>query len=284
MSGAATGVTPSGLPYSVVGSGPPLLWLSGYVLASTALDRYVAAFSDHYTCISFDARGSGRMRPAVCRVTTASMAYDAIDVLRDAGHESAHVHGISLGGMVAQELAIRAPHRVRTLVLGATTAGGTAATPARLSTMWSSLNSAHSPVPGAESVSWRGALQQALAAGTHDAGARLRRVQAPTLVMHGDRDRLLPPENAEVLAMLIPDAQLRLIPRAGHFYPVRNTEEAAQVALMWMAGQGDVSPGARSGGQPLRDRVGDLAASPLRWTRAQLMPLRHVYQTLRHLS
>lgn len=278
--GIATRVTPSGLAYSVEGSGPPLLWLSGYVLASTALDRYVAAFSDRYTCIRFDARGSGRTRPALWRLTTTSMAYDAIDVLRDAGHESAHVHGISLGGMVAQELAIRAPHRVRTLVLGATTAGGTAATPARLSTMWSSVNSAHAPVPGVESVSWRGALQQAVAASTHDAGARLRRVQAPTLVMHGDRDRLLPPKNAEALAMLIPDARLHLLRRAGHFYPVRTAEEAAQVALMWMAEQGDVAPAARSDGQELRDLAGDLAALPLRWTRAQLMPLRHVYQML----
>jgi len=105
-----------------------------------------------------------------------------------------------------QELAIRAPHRVRTLVLGATSAGGTAATPARLSTMWSSVYGVHSPVPGAETVSWRGALQQALAASTHDAAARLRRVQAPTLVTHGDRDRLLPPENAEALARLVPGA------------------------------------------------------------------------------
>ncbi len=114
-----------------------------------------------YTCIVFDARGSGLTRPATCRLTTTSMAHDALEVLRHVGYDSAHVHGLSLGGMVAQELAIRAPHRVRTLVLGATTAGGTAATPARLSTMWSSIYGTHSPVPGSESLSWRGAFQQA---------------------------------------------------------------------------------------------------------------------------
>jgi 3-oxoadipate enol-lactonase len=145
--------------------------------------------------------------------------------------------------MVAQELAIRAPHRVRTLVLGATTAGGTAATPARLSTMWASLAGTHSPVPGSESVSWRGALQQAVAASTDDVVARLSRIQVPTLVMHGDQNRLLPPANGEVLTRLIPDAQLRFVPGAGHFYPVRSTEEAAHIALDWMTEVGDVQPG-----------------------------------------
>ena len=281
MSSMDKGVTLSGLAYSVVGSGPPLLWLSGYVLASGVLDRYVAAFSDHYTCIVFDARGSGLTRPATCRLTTTSMAQDALDVLRHVGYDSAHVHGLSLGGMVAQELAIRAPHRVRTLVLGSTTAGGTAATPARLSTMWSSIYGTHSPVPGSESLSWRGAFQQAMAASTHDAAARLHRVRAPTLVMHGDRDRLLPPQNAETLTRLIPGAQLRLVPRAGHFYPMTTPEKAANVVLEWMASQGDVQPVPRSPRQERWHLVQDMAAAPVRWTRAQLMPLRHTYRTFR---
>ena len=281
MSTMDKGTTASGLAYSVVGAGPPLLWLSGYILDSTALDRYVAAFSGHYTCIVFDARGSGLTRPTICRLTTTSMAYDALEVLRHVGYDSAHLHGLSLGGMVAQELAIRAPHRVRTLVLGATTAGGTAATPARLSTMWSSLYGTHSPVPGSESVSWRGALQQALAASTHDATARLSRVQAPTLVMHGDRDRLLPPENADTLASLIPGAQLRLVPGAGHFYPMNVAGHAAGEVLEWMAAQGDVQPVTRSPSQQLGYFLQDIAAAPARWTRAQLMPLRHSYRAVR---
>ena len=274
----ATGFTPSGLAFSVVGSGPPLLWLSGYV-ASPALDSYVSAFSEVYTCIAFDARGSGRTQPALFRLSTSSMAYDAIEVLRHVGHDSAHVHGISLGGMVAQELAIRTPHRVRTLILGATTAGGTAATPARLSTMWSSLSGSRTSPPGAGSIRWRGAVQQAVAASIHDAAARLCRVQAPTLVMHGGRDRLLPPTNAEALARLVPGAQLRLLPRAGHFYPIKNTQEASVIALDWMAEHGDVKPGSRSPNQQLADLIEDVATSPLRWTRAQLMPLRHAYRS-----
>lgn len=280
---SSRGVTPSGLAYTVVGSGPPLLWLSGNAYASAAFDRYVAAFQSSYTCIVFDARGSGRTRPALYWLTTSGMAYDALEVLRHVGYDSAHVHGLSLGGMVAQELAIRAPHRVRTLVLGATTAGGTAATPARLSTLWSSISGASTPVARAESTTWRGAMQQSMAASTHDAAARLHRIQTPTLVMHGDQDRLLPPENAEVLARLIPGAQLRVVHGAGHFYPVRRTEEAAQIALQWMSAQSDVA-GTRSSRQRLEHLAHDLATSPVRWTKAQLMPLRHTYRTMRPKS
>ncbi|MEO7351169.1 MAG: alpha/beta hydrolase, partial [Marmoricola sp.] len=229
-----SGVTPSGIAYSVLGQGPPLLWLSGFVVTSTAMERYVAQFSTGYTCIVFDARGSGRTRSTIRQLTTGRMAEDALEVLGYLGYESAHVHGVSLGGMVAQEMAIRAPHRVRTLVLGSTTAGGSAATPARVSTMASSVLGSHAPIPGAESVSWWGALQQALAASRHDAASRLNRVQAPCLVMHGERDRLLPPDNARELARLVPGAQLHVIEGVGHFYPMNTPEVAADIALDWM--------------------------------------------------
>lgn len=276
-----SGVTSSGLAYTVLGEGPPLLWLSGFVLASKALERYVTRFSGAYTCIVFDARGSGATKPAKWQLSTTGMARDAVEVLRHTGHDSAHVHGVSLGGMVAQELAIRSPHRVRTLVLGSTTAGGSAATPASVSTMWSSVLGSHAPLPGAESVNWRGALHQALAASTHDAVSRLGRVQAPTLVIHGERDRLLPPENARRLADLLPDAQLRFISEAGHFYPMNATAEAAEAVLVWMASQGEVPPGVRPAERQAAYLVRDVASAPARWGWARLLPLRYAYRALR---
>ena len=275
-----SGVTPSGIAYSVVGEGPPLLWLSGFVLASTAMEPYVARFSVGYTCIVFDARGSGRTKPTIRQLTTAKMAEDALEVLRLLRYESAHVHGVSLGGMVAQELAIRAPQRVRTLVLGSTTAGGSAATPARLSTMSSGVLGRHAPVPGADSVNWWGALQQALAASTHDAASRLSRVQAPCLVMHGERDRLLPLDNARELVRLVPGAQLRVIRGAGHFYPMNAPEAAADIALDWMTSQGDVRPGGRSAGERVQHLSQDVASFPVRWVRARLNPLQYAVKAI----
>lgn len=272
------GLTERGVAFSIVGSGPPQLWLSGYMAPPSAIERYVAEFAARYTCIVVDARGSGSDPPAGCRLTTAGMAYDALDVLNHLGHDSAHVHGISLGGMVAQELALRAPHRVRTLVLGATTAGGTAATPATFTTMWLSLIEAGRLAPGLQPSDWRGALQQAVAAGTHDATSRLRRTQAPTLVMHGRDDRLLPPSNGKALAALIPRAHLILMPGVGHFYPIHAAAASAKMALDWMAAQGEVPPGRRPGAA---DLTRDLADLPARWTRAPFMPLRHAYRMLR---
>jgi 3-oxoadipate enol-lactonase len=93
--------TSRGIAYTVTGSGPPLLWLGGYAIAASSLKRVVQQFAQRFTCIVFDHRGSGLSRPSWGPMTTPSMAHDAVNVLHHAGFESAHVFGVSLGGMVA---------------------------------------------------------------------------------------------------------------------------------------------------------------------------------------
>ena len=192
--------TPTRVAYSVRGAGEPLLFVSGFALAQSALATVVAAFSERYRCITFDARGTGRTPSSTLPLTTASMARDALSVLDHLELDSAHVYGMSLGGMVAQELAIAAPDRVRTLVLASTSAGGWGARSADPWTMFSALSSAKGEIPGAGRASIRGVAYQAWAAGTHDAVSRLPQIQAPTMVIHGERDLLVPLENAETLA------------------------------------------------------------------------------------
>lgn len=267
--------TPSGVVYGMVGAGPPMLFLSGYLAPIPALQAYVAQFAERYTCIVFDARGSGRTPASCFPQTTAGMALDALEVLRECGYESAHVHGISLGGMVAQELAIRAPHRVRTLVLGATTSGGLAATPPTLRAMLAHVEQVQLRLGP---VHWRGAFNQAWAASRHDAGARLGRVQAPCLVVHGADDALLPPANASVLASLVPRAELVQLADVGHLYPLEEPLVTARTTLSRLERLGDPPP-AQPAPSTLAAR--DLAMAPLRRAQAEVVVWRHAYRAVR---
>jgi pimeloyl-ACP methyl ester carboxylesterase len=262
--------TPRGIAYSVTGSGPPLLWLGGYAIAASSLKQVVQRFAQRFTCIVFDHRGSGLSRPSCGPMTTPSMAKDALNVLHYAGYESAHVIGVSLGGMVAQELAIRHPHRVRTLVLAATTAGGLSAAAPGAATLVRELQHAYSAFPGSWSVSMRGLLYQAWAAATHDTAARAQRITMPTLIIHGEQDPLVPLANARILASAIPGSEFYLVRGAGHIF-LFDTDEAVPRVLDWLNER-------RRSQAPLRPvrrkRLDDVFESPFRSAVAQFLPVR----------
>jgi 3-oxoadipate enol-lactonase len=199
-----------------------------------------------FRVLSFDNRGIGRSERVPGPYTVSEMADDAVSVLDAAGVESAHVYGISLGGMIAQEVALRNPERVRALVLGATTAGGDRLVPAneevnafvRLRAQMTAEHAVWASVPInyarrtrleggdriAEDIAQRLRFPvepeyysaQLAAAHAHD--ARVEDIRAPTLVVHGDEDVLIPPANGERLAEVIPGAELSLWHGAAHLY------------------------------------------------------------------
>jgi 3-oxoadipate enol-lactonase len=217
----------------------------------------------------FDHRGSGASPAALGPLTTSRMAADALAVLDELGIKSAHVYGVSLGGMVAQELALAAPDRVKALILGATTAGGFEAYPRTLGTALGALLEDRRVPVEFSSTTWRGVLTQAWAATTHDTGGRLGRVDAPTLVVHGGDDRLLPVVNGRALARLIPQAEFRVIDGAGHFYAFNVPTRASTIVRGWLDTLGDVPVG-----NPPRcaafGRISRTLSSPLRLVRWQL--------------
>ncbi len=113
------------------GDGPPVLLIMGLGMNATGWWRTVPVLAEAgLRVISFDNRGVGRSDRMPGPYTVAEMADDAVAVLDEAGLDRAHVYGISLGGMIAQEVALRHRRRVDALVLGATTAGGAEYVPA----------------------------------------------------------------------------------------------------------------------------------------------------------
>jgi len=237
------------LHYLRRGEGDPLLLIMG--MSGTHLawgDPFLDELAGDFTVITYDHRGVGRSSRVDEAFTLAELADDAAALLAGLGVESAHVLGVSMGGMVAQELALRHPEAVRTLVIGCSYAGGegSALTPPetfrRLADAWPSgdrdralratweinVSETFAGQPGAYET-WRemastlpvpipviGLQLQAIA--PHDTSARLERIAVPTLVVHGTEDQMLPPANSRVIAERIPGARLEWLEGVGHLF------------------------------------------------------------------
>lgn len=223
------------LAWSSAGSGEPLLLISGQGVDSTAWTSILPAFGNRHRVITFDHRGTGASDAGEeGSFSTRSFARDAAAVLDAAGVDRAHVYGHSMGGRVAQWLAIDAPHRVGALVLGATTGGDERGYP-RTSSATADLASGDPRKLArlffedselrddalaffAPETTRRNRRLHYQASRAHDAWDLLPRITAPTLVLHGSRDELTPAANGERLAQLIPGAVLRILDGARHGY------------------------------------------------------------------
>jgi 3-oxoadipate enol-lactonase len=242
------------------GAGEPLLLIQG--MSGTHLswgEPFVADLEREFDVVAYDHRGIGRSDPVSAPFSIAELADDAAGLLDALGWDTAHVLGISMGGMVAQELALRHPERLRTLALGCTYCGGPGSalappdTLARLSAGMLSGNAELAIRTGFEiNVSAAFAAQegawetframatslpapvpvimlqmQAIAA--HDTSARLGGLDVPTLVIHGDDDRMLPVANGRLIASLIPGARLEVLEGVGHMFWWEQPERSAQL-------------------------------------------------------
>jgi len=195
-----------------------------------------------------------------------------------------------MGGMVAQEMAIRFPDRVRGLVLGATSHGGPRAvlpSPRIAAALTSrgapakvraelvgralfteefrrrepALARRYLGLLAAHRASARGLLSHLTASTYHDTRARLHRIVAPTLVMHGAHDQLTPVANARLIAQAIPDATLAILPDAGHGYLLEQPEQSHRLFDRWLAERSPVPAGGRLTGpaaysEPLTRHLG----------------------------
>jgi 3-oxoadipate enol-lactonase len=246
------------------GAGAPILLIMGLGYPSAMWHRARPALSASYRTIALDNRGVGQSDVPPGPYSIALMASDAAAVLDAAGVPSAHVFGVSMGGMIAQEFALRYPERVQSLILGCTAAGGPnakRAEPAAIEmlkarTWMSREQAAEAAVPFIydaatprhlidEDIAQRhpwpttpaGYLAQLQAILAWESFSRLPQITAPTLVVHGKVDRLVPPGNGELIAAHIPGAQLVLLERASHLFSTDQPEAAEKAVLEFLVSQ-----------------------------------------------
>lgn len=234
------------------GSGEPLLLIMGWGGNAATWKPQIAGLAERFRVITFDNRGVGRTSAPGDPYSTQAMAGDVLGLMDGLGIERAHVFGISMGGMVAQELALGYPDRVGALVLGCTSPGSPRAAGAEellaeiaefhrmvrdghldfewftnfLAHLWTEetlIKSSRYLQDFVFSIirfppTLHGLHNQADAVARHDAYDRLSEIEHPTLVITGDEDSLIHPENSEILAKLIPNAELELFDDLKHAF------------------------------------------------------------------
>ena len=245
------------------GEGASLLLIMGLGWTSQMWYRSRPVLSAKFRTIAFDNRGVGQSDVPPGPYPIALMASDAAAVLNAAGVERAHICGMSMGGMIAQEFALQYPQRVRSLILGCTAPGGPNAVQAEREVIQLLLAPRGNPEEMAKAINpyiydpstpdarkeedlavrrpWfptaEGYLAQLQGIMAWEAYSRLPQIAAPTLVIHGESDRLVPPENGRRIAARIPNAQLVMIPRASHIFPTDQQAAAHRAMLDFLAAQ-----------------------------------------------
>jgi 3-oxoadipate enol-lactonase len=253
------------------GRGEPMLWITGFAISGAVFEPVLHLYAERLHCVSYDNRGAGRSSPRYAPTSIPELAGDAVGLLDHLGIDSAHVYGLSMGGMVAQEVAIRFPDRVRGLVLGGTSPGGPRAAvpvrevlglvraargrqarariaaqaifteefqrehPERVREVLDHLARHRTGVAGLSAHWW--------ASFWHDTYSRLPRIAAPTLVMHGGADGMVPLRSAQILAERIPDAELAVVPGAGHGYLLEQPELSRDLLVDWLDRRGPIPAG-----------------------------------------
>lgn len=214
--------------------------------------RNIPHLSAGHRVLALDHRGNGRSDPPPAPAGMGLFAEDAVALLDEVGVDRSHLYGQSFGGMVAIEIALERPERVRSLVLAVTHAGSARASRvdathvpmggARLALYSEAFARAH-PGHVAEDLAVAARTRQRPEAGRRqwramqvwDVWDRLGEIDRPVLVLHGTGDRMVAVENARRLAAEIPGARLALLDGAGHVYHSERPDEADAVVLAFLA-------------------------------------------------
>ena len=245
------------------GKGDPVLLIMGLGYPSYLWHRMRPVLNERYHTIALDNRGSGQSDAPSSPYSIAQMASDAFAVLDAAGAEKAHVFGLSMGGMITQEFALQYPARVRSLILGCTAPGGPNAI--RAEKQVTEILTARMPPEQAaiaiqpfiyDSATPRERIEEDMAIRrqwfprpegywgqlqaifTWEAYSRIDRITAPTLVIHGETDQLVPPGNGKLIAGKIHGSRLEMLPHASHIFTTDQPEVSKKLVMDFLAQQG----------------------------------------------
>ncbi|MGH7926041.1 MAG: alpha/beta fold hydrolase [Candidatus Binatus sp.] len=252
------------LRYEIRGSGAPVALIMGFSGSSRGWgEAFLKPMEARFKIFVIDNRGTGESDKPDAEFTLRDMAADIAAVLDHAQTPRAHIFGISMGGMIAQEFALAYPARTRGLVLGCTNCGASHSIPADPAAIANLI-----PAPGMDPIeqarrafsvacgkaflnseSGQAILTQAIAEmgnypitpmhtfmrqgqaiGGFDSFARLGQIKSPTLIIHGDDDSIVPYPNAEVLRSAIAGSKKHTLKAAGHMFFWEVPVEAARVA------------------------------------------------------
>ena len=255
------------LYYEVHGDGPPLLLIAGLASDSQSWGSALPALAEHFTVICPDNRGVGRSKPADAPVSIEKMADDCAALVRSLGYEKVHVLGHSMGGFVAQKMAVRFPELVDGLVLAGSGSKFSARNAALFSDAVETLERGADPVlwfrnffywlftpaffeqPGMldaavnyaltypwpqETVSFRNQVEAARA---FDVTADLPKITAPTLVLAGAEDLLFTPGESREFAARLPNAALEVVEGAAHSVHMEQGSEFVRATIEFLTNQ-----------------------------------------------
>jgi pimeloyl-ACP methyl ester carboxylesterase len=247
------------LHYEISGNGPPILFIQGIGVVGGCWRPQATALDAHYQTLFFDNRGIGKSLPCTGTISIETMAEDARALMDAVGWESAHVVGHSMGGVIAQQLALDTPQRVRSLSLLCTFARGKDAARLTPSVLWMTLRTRIGsrkmrrtaflemlwPADAlrnadTDELAERVAqlvgrdlseqppvlMKQLMAMGRHDASARLKELSnIPTLVLSAEQDPIALPRFGKMLADAIPGAHFEVMPNSSHGMTIHKPDE-----------------------------------------------------------
>lgn len=255
--------------YEMQGEGAHLVLIMGWTASSESWDpQLLEELSRSYTVIVFDNRGTGRSDKPDLEYSIEMMTDDVAGLLEAINIQKAHVLGFSMGGMIAQELALRHPEKVSSLILCGTSCGGLNSVQMKQETrkvvstiidpppemkmdevMMLQMRILYTPryiQENKEDIikAWTSMKyptphyvyeRQLQAVTNFDTYDRLPDIRVPTLVLTGEEDVMIPPENSRILADRIPDAQLRTFKDAAHMFLGEVREQAVSAILNFLS-------------------------------------------------